>query len=70
MVAAKFGGERDALRCYWEGVTTDRKNYLRMGRQLSQKALVAATAEEKVSAIDHLRIARAGLAKCFSTLSR
>ena len=70
VVAAKFGVERDALRCHWEGVTTDRKNYLRMGRQLSQKALVEAKAEEKVSASDHLRIARAGLAKCFSTLSR
>src|SRR3984893_2152697 len=49
----------------WEADSTDRKNYLRIGRQLSQDALVAATAEEKVSTIDHLRIVRAGLHKLF-----
>ena len=47
------------------GVGADRKNYLRVGRQLSQDALAAATAEEKVSTIDHLRIVRAGLHKLF-----
>ena len=60
-VAAKFGLKHDALRRHWEGTGTDRKNYLRVGRQLSQDALAAATAEEKVSTIDHLRIVRAGL---------
>ena len=64
-VAAKFGLKHDALRRHWEGVSTDRKNYLRVGRQLSQEALAAATAEEKVSTIDHLRIVRAGLHKLF-----
>jgi hypothetical protein len=64
-VAAKFGLKHDALRRHWEAVSTDRKNYLRMGRQLSQDALAAATAEEKVSTIDHLRIVRAGLHKLF-----
>jgi len=61
-VAVKFGLKHDALRRHWEGITTDRKNYLRMGRQVSQEALVAATAEEKVSTIEHLRIVRAGFA--------
>jgi hypothetical protein len=64
-VAAKFGLKHDALRRHWEGVGTDRRNYLRVGRQLSQDALAAATAEEKVSTIDHLRIVRAGLHKLF-----
>ena len=64
-VAAKFGLKHDALRRHWEGIGTDRKNYLRVGRQLSQDALAAATAEEKVSTIDHLRIVRAGLHKLF-----
>jgi hypothetical protein len=64
-VAAKFGLKHDALRRHWEGTGTNRKNYLRVGRQLSQDALAAATAEEKVSTIDHLRIVRAGLHKLF-----
>ena len=64
-VAAKFGLKHDALRRHWEGIGTDRKNYLRVGRHLSQDALAAATAEEKVSTIDHLRIVRAGLHKLF-----
>ena len=34
-VAAKFGLKHDALRRHWEGVGADRKNYLRVGRQLS-----------------------------------
>lgn len=62
-VAAKFGLKHDALRRHWVGIGTDRKNYLRVGRQLSEDALAAATAEEKVSTIDHLRIVRAGLHK-------
>src|SRR6516162_5319204 len=41
-VAAKFGLKHDALRRHWEGIGTDRKNYLRVGRQLSQAALAAA----------------------------
>jgi hypothetical protein len=64
-VAAKFGLKQDALRRHWDAVSIDRKNYLRVGRQLSQDALAAATAEEKVSTIDHLRIVRAGLHKLF-----
>src|SRR5271167_4206451 len=64
-IATKFGLKHDALRRHWDAVSTDRKNYLRIGRQLSQDALVAATAEEKVSTIDHLRIVRAGLHKLF-----
>ena len=64
-VAEKFGLKHDALRRHWDAVSSDRKNYLRMGRQLSQDALAAATAEEKVSTIDHLRIVRAGLYKLF-----
>ena len=64
-VAAKFGLKHDALRRHWDAISADRKNYLRVGRQLSQDALAAATAEEKVSTIDHLRIVRAGLHKLF-----
>ena len=69
-VAAKFGLKHDALRRHWEGVSTDRKNYLRVGRQLSQEALAAATAEEKVSTIDHLRIGGPDCTSSFSTRSR
>jgi len=43
-VAAKFGLKQDALRRHWDAVSIDRKNYLRVGRQLSQDALAAATA--------------------------
>ena len=64
-IATQFGLKHDALRRHWDAVSGDRKNYLRVGRQLSRDALAAATAEEKVSALDHLRIVRAGLHKLF-----
>jgi hypothetical protein len=64
-VAEKFNVSRDALWRHWQGVGTDRRNYLRMGRELSVDALRAATAEEKISTIDHLRIVRAGLHQLF-----
>ena len=64
-ITAQFGLKHDALRRHWDAVSADRKNYLCVGRQLSRDALAAATAEEKVSALDHLRIVRAGLHKLF-----
>jgi hypothetical protein len=64
-IADKFGISRDALWRHWKAISTDRRNFLRMGRQLSVDALRAATAEEKVSTIDHLRIVRAGLHRLF-----
>jgi hypothetical protein len=64
-VALKFEVSHDALRRHWLGVSADRKNYLQKGRQLTHDALAAELAEEKVSAIDHLRIVRGGLHKLF-----
>jgi hypothetical protein len=64
-VAATFGLKSDALRRHWLAVSTDRKNYLRAGRQLSQDAVLAAINEEKISTLDHLRVVRGGLHRLF-----
>jgi hypothetical protein len=64
-IALKFDVSHDALRRHWLGISPERKNYLQRGRQLTQEALAAELAEEKISAIDHLRIVRGGLHKLF-----
>jgi hypothetical protein len=69
-VALKFDVSHDALRRHWLGVSADRKNYLAKGRQLTQEALAAELAEEKVSALDHLRIRALACTSCFTTRSR
>src|ERR1700739_848100 len=64
-IAEKFDLSYDSLRRHWLGISADRKNYLQPGRQLTQEAVAAELAEEKVSMMDHLRIVRGGLHKLF-----
>jgi hypothetical protein len=60
-IAKKYKLSPDALGRHWRCITVERRNYLRSGADLTATALAAAAAEEKLTTIDHLRVARAAL---------
>jgi hypothetical protein len=65
-VAEKFGINAYSLRRHWQAVSPTRKTYLRFGTRLSQQALQARVAEERLAAIDHLVLVRNGLHQAFA----
>jgi hypothetical protein len=65
-VAAQFNLNPYALRRHWQAVSPARKNYLKFGSRLSQEALQARVADERLAAIDHLVLVRNGLHKSFA----
>ena len=65
-VAEKFAINAFALRRHWQGVSLNRKTYLRFGSKLSQEALQARVAEEQLATIDHLSLIRNSLYKALT----
>jgi len=65
-IAAKFEVSWCSLRRHWLGLSTERKNYLKFGAQMTRSALAAAVDEEKLATLDHFRLVRAGLHRCFA----
>jgi hypothetical protein len=63
VIARQFGINPYALRRHWLAVSPARKSHLQFGTRLSQEALQARVADERLAALDHLTLVRNTLHK-------